>query len=63
MNLKCNFRTQKLKAILDFTDKSIISKMRAFNKIAKYIFEYLFVLPIKKEGRQHCLAIFDMSQT
>lgn len=48
MKLKYNFRTQKLKAILDFTDKSIISKMRAFNKIAKYIFEYLFVLPINK---------------
>lgn len=48
ISLKCISMTQKVNAILGIINKSIISKMRAFNKIAKYIFKNLFVLPITK---------------
>lgn len=36
IRLKCNFMTQKVNAILGITNKSIIFKMRAFDKVAKY---------------------------
>lgn len=39
MSMKCNIMAQKVNAILGIINKNIISKIKAFNKMAKCIFK------------------------
>ena len=43
-----------MNAIIDSINKSIIFKMRAFDKVAKYILKSLFVSLIIGENKGHC---------